>query len=273
MKKVLIGCGIVVLLVLVGLGYVGKQIWPNVQRAQSEWQAAFDELQALDREHPFDAAQQLQLDAARFEQMLDVRIALAEDFKRFNAEMEAIGEAHEQDEGPGLIDTFKRYIDHVAPLLSDFAARLREVAMGPDEFAWHTRLLWGALARVDNGLGGPGTEVLRDEYSHFEKRYDTLRRDQEGLLPLRDLTAKLPLEALVTAGQVLAKDPARVKRAVAFTDFDHVYMQPLESLEDVERTEAPPPAETPAPEPAAAPTTAPTTPPPTAPEPAEPAPR
>lgn len=253
MKKVFIGCGIVVLIGLLGVGYLAFEVWPNVSKVHREWTAAIEQLNALDTQYPFEPRSQAQLDPARFELMLDVRIQLAEYFTAFAAQLDAMQKAQSEDDGPSWIGSLKQFFDQLAPVLTEFATRLKGAGMSPREFAWHTRVLWAVLARVDENLAGPELDELRSRYQKFQERYEAMRRDQPGLVPLKDLLADLPPDALRSAEQVLAKDLGKVNRALAVTDVDHLYMQPVQRIEDIERIEplepvapettAPPPAE------------------------------
>jgi hypothetical protein len=238
MKKVFIGCGIAVLLGLLGLGYVLYQLWPNVTKVHREWTAAIEQLNALDAQYPFDAKQQAQLDPARFELMLDVRIELADYFTTFAAQMDAMEKSQAERGGPGWIGSLQQFFDQLAPVLTEFASRLKAAGMSPREFAWHTRVMWAVLKRVDDNLAGPELEELRGRYEKFSERYEAMRREQPELVSLDEyLLANLPPAALKSAEQLMAKDLGRVNRALAVTDVDHLYMQPVQRIEDVERIE------------------------------------
>ena len=249
MKKVFIGCGIVVLIGLLAVGYLTYAVWPNATKFVQQWIAASDELNALDREYPFDARAQTGLDPARFEQMLDVRVQLADYFATVTAQMEAM----KQQDGPGLIGQFQQVFDQFAPVLTEIAARLREVKMSPQEFAFHTRVMWGVLARVDSNLTGENLKELRGRYTKFKEDYEKLQGEERNhLANLDELLAVLPPEALKTAEEIMARDPARISLALTMTEIDHLYMQP-QRIQDM-HGEAPAPAEpVPSPEPAPAP--------------------
>jgi len=234
MKKVLIGCGVAVLLGLLGLGYLAYSVWPNAKHMYEEWTAAIDELNALDEQYPFDPKVQTQLDAARFELMLDTRVTLADYFATWNAQMEAMKKAQDEDGGPGWIGSIQQVFDQLAPMLTEVANRLKEARMSPQEFAFHTRVMWAVLARVDEGLAGKELESLRGRYTKFEQHYEAMRRDQKRLAPLKDLLAGLPAEVLKSAEQIMARDLTQVSRALAVIDVDHLYLQPIERIEDVE---------------------------------------
>ncbi|HVQ24851.1 MAG TPA: hypothetical protein VMV01_06730 [Planctomycetota bacterium] len=227
MKKVFIGCGIVVFIALLAGGYLVWGVWPSMSRLVEQWMAAADELDALDREYPFDPHAQEQLDPARFEQMLDVRVELADYFATFTAQMEAMKQEHEGQDAPGVIGQLRQVFDQIAPVLTEVAARLREAKMSPQEFSFHTRVMWGVLARVDSNLAGNELDALRGRYSKFKADYDTLQRDERNHFEKLDLLlASLPPEALKTAEQIMARDPARISRALSMTDIDPLYMQP-----------------------------------------------
>ena len=280
MKKVLIGCGVVVLLGLLFFGYVAYRLWPNVTNMQEQWAAAGDELTALERDYPFDVQAQQDLDPARFGRMLDVRVELADYFTGVGERMEAMEQAHGADDGPGWIGTLQGFFDQIAPVLTEVTTRLRSAEMSPQEFAFHNRVMWAVLARVDDNLAGEELEELRGRYKRFEELYETMRKDQPQLLALKDLLAGLPPAAVKSAEQLMAADLTRVSRAIAVTDVDHLYLQP-QRFKEVEPVEALPPptrASSP-PDPAAAPAVppageaVPTPPVEPAPAPVEPAPR
>jgi len=227
MKKVFIGCGIVVLIALLAGGYLTYAVWPNASKFVQQLIAASDELNALDREYPFDPHVQTGLDPARFEQMLDVRVELADYFATFTAQMEATKQQQEAEGGPGFIGQLQQVFDQLAPVLSEVVARLREAQMSPQEFAFHTRVMWGVLARVDSNLTGENLKELRGRYTKFKEDYETLQRDEHNRLEKLDsLLATLPPEALKTAEEIMARDPARISHALAMTEIDHLYMQP-----------------------------------------------
>lgn len=288
MKQVLIGCGVVVLLGLLFFGYVAYRLWPNLTNMQGQWAAAGDELTALERDYPFDAQAQQELDPARFDRMLDVRVELADFFTGVGARMEAMEQAQEADDGPGWIVTWQGILDQIAPVLTEVTTRLRSAQMSPQEFAFHNRVMWAVLARVDDNLAGEELEELRGRYTSFEELYEAMRKDQPQLLALKDLLAGLPPAAIKSAEQLMAADIPRVSRAIAVTDVDHLYLQP-QRFKEVQPVEALPPptrpvtpyepASRPAPDPASDPAAgpagpaAPAAPVKPAPTPVEPAPR
>jgi hypothetical protein len=239
MKKVFIGCGVVVLLGLIAIGYLAYRIAPDIQRLNKEWQAAIAVLESLDERFPFDPKAQTELDVARFDQMLDVRLGLGEYLKGLEQQVEELEQAEAEDRGPGFVGTIKEVIGQLSPVLTQFATRLEAASMSWQEFAWHTRVLWGALARIDAGLGNPELDALRGEYKKFDAHYEAVRREQGELPPLKDLLADLPPEALVAAEQVLVRDVGRVHRALVLTEVDHLYMQPIEGLEQIEKGKLP----------------------------------
>ena len=276
MKKVLIGCGVVVLLALLFFGYLAYRLWPNVMNMQEQWAAASAELTALDRDYPFDVQAQQDLDPQRFGRMLDVRVELADYFTGVGERWTAMEQAHEAEDGPGFIDELKGVIDQIAPVLTEVTTRLRAAEMSPQEFGFHNRVLWAVLARVDDNLAGEELEELRGRYTRFEEVYEAMRKEQPQLMALKDLLAGLPPAAVKSAEQLMAADLPRVSRAIAVTDVDHLYLQP-QRFKEVEPVEALPPptrASSPpeaAPDPAAAPPGAPE--PAPSPAPVEPAPR
>ncbi|MHC5210347.1 MAG: hypothetical protein ACYTG2_06490 [Planctomycetota bacterium] len=233
MRKVLIGCGVLVLLAMGFIGYVGYHLWPSVSGWHEAWIEAVGELDALDAQHPFDPEAQAELDVERFDLMLDVRVQLAEYFTEFHESLRDIEERDNQEDEPGWLELSSSLFEIMSPMLHEFAMRLGNAGMGPTEFSWHTRVLWAALARVDAGVAGPELESLRGEYSRFREGYERQARQQAEMISLEDLVRSVPPEMLVQAAEVLARDPARVKGGLTITDFDYLYLQQPKNIEDL----------------------------------------
>jgi hypothetical protein len=233
MRKVLIGCGVLVLLALGFAGYVGYRLWPSVTALHQAWSDAMAELDALDERHPFDPAAQSELDAGRFDLMLDVRVHLADYFAEVDASLDDIKRKGEAEDGPGAIAQSSRMIEVMTPTVHEFAVRLEDARMGPTEFSRHTRVLWAALSRVDAGVAGPELEPLRGEFGRFRELYDQQARRQEQMRPLDEIVRSVPADQLVQAAEVLARDPERVQRGLAFTEFDFLYLQHPGSVDEL----------------------------------------
>jgi hypothetical protein len=231
MRKVLIGCGVLVLLAMGFIGYAGYRLGPSVSGWHKAWVEAVGELNTLDTLHPFDSAGRTQLDAERFEIMLDVRVRLADYFASVNESLRGIETDGKQDDGPGWFELSSSLLETLTPMLHEFAVRLENAGMGPTEFSWHTRVLWAALARVDAGVAGPELEPLRGEYARFRENYEKQAHHQDGMLPLDELVRGVPPELLVQAAAVMARDPALVRRGLAVTDFDYIYLQQPKRIE------------------------------------------
>jgi len=242
MKKLFIGCGIVVLLIVAALGYVTWQVYPQVREWQSQWEGAFTQLQALEQKYPFDAQAQAAapLDAPRFAASLDLRADLADNLTHAYDKLETIAGKDEQGEQLGFVDMIREMFRTAAPLMPDFQAQLSKQQMSWPEFAFYTRLLWACLYRVDAGVGPPELESLRGSYDKLNQNYDRLRQEHAGqkLPPLADVIGKFPPQLLNEASALLAQNLQRVELGLAVTAVDHFYMQPITRLEDLQGLQA-----------------------------------
>ncbi len=243
MKKLFIGCGIVVLLIVAVLGYITYQVYPQVKEWQSQWETAFTQLQALEREHPFDAQAQLAapLDARRFEASLALRADLADRLTRVGETFKTVVGKDSEGESLGVVDLLREMFRTATPLLPDFQARLAEQQMSWPEFAFYTRLLWACLYRVDAGVGPPELASLRGAYEKLNQNYETLRADNNGgkdLPPLEDVIGKFPPSLLNEASALLARELPLVEKGLQVTAVDHFYMQPIARLEDLQGLQA-----------------------------------
>jgi hypothetical protein len=237
MKKLFIGCGIVLLLLLCGVGYIVYQILPDVRDLQARMEAAAALLASLETSHPFDPLAQTQLDAPRFALALDVRAGLADDFAAMEDERQELMKRHDRDEDFGALDVVKGMVRTMAPMMERFASRLQQAQMSWPEFSWHTRLMWDCLLRLDAGVGPAELEPLRGAYADFLASYDRARKDLdlEGELPpLPDLIGTFPTPLLNEASALLAQDLDRVQRGLRVRDFDHFFMQPKGKPEEMQ---------------------------------------
>jgi hypothetical protein len=181
MKKLFIGCGIIVVLILGGVGFILYQVWPQMRDLQTQWTVAFERIESVDREYPFDPLAQTELDAPRFAQSLDVRAAIADKLIAAGKRIDELAKQHHNDEGVGVFDMLRGFFQTTTTILPDFAAHLEEARMSWREFAWHTRLLWACLYRVDAGVGPPELEPLRGSYERLKENYARAQRESKEL--------------------------------------------------------------------------------------------
>jgi hypothetical protein len=260
MKKIFIGCGIVVLLLLGGVAFLTWRFWGDFTEMRVQATQAVERLNAIAAAQPFDPSAQAGLDTERFAQALDVRALLAADLVQIGTDMEEMQRKEEAGETDiGFFELWSQMFKAVTGLMPNFAARLEETQMSWPEFAWHTRVMWSVLYRVDIGVGEPDLEPLRDRYTDFKAKYDELRRQQEGLPELRDLLGEFPPAVLSSAAAIMAKDTQRVERGLRVPEVEHLYMMPVTTTDELKYVEMPADTEAriksaqPAPEPEPAP--------------------
>ncbi len=263
MKKLFIGCGIVVLLLLGAAGFLVWRFWPEIRSMHEQAEASIARLNELEVAHPFDPAAQAHLDTVRFARALDLRVDLCDDLVRMGEEMDELKRKVDSGESDlGVFEVVSLQLRALADVLPHFAGRLAAAEMSWPEFAWHTRVLWATLYRVSLGVGSPSLEPLRDDYARFKDAYERAARESEGLPPLRDLIGQFPPAVLSEAETVMLTDLGRVRAGLRVLDLEHVFMLPVTDPDDLQyvtvpeeterriRAEPSPPVE---PEPASAP--------------------
>lgn len=257
MKKLLIGCGVLVALLLCGVGFLAWRFWGDIRTLQQQAEASITRLNDLQAAHPFDPAAQAHLDTARFARALDLRAQLSDDLVRLGDEMEDLQRKEDAGESDlGVLEVVSRTLKAVSGVLPGFADRLTAAEMSWPEFAWHTRVLWATLYRVSLGLGSPALEPLRDSWSELEAIYAQMAKDQKGLPPLRDLVGEFPPTILAEAEAVMATDLSRVRSGLRVLEIEHLYMMPVSKADDLQYVSVPEEgadAPLPSPEPAAEP--------------------
>lgn len=214
MKKLLIGCGCLVLLLLGAGGWFVWQFVPAVTAIQDSMVSATTQLNELDQQHPFDEEAQVELDTQRFAQALDIRVGLKDDFARWEADLESIDD---EDVGFGnFIETMTGAMTRFADMFELLPNALEGQGMGPTEFIFHSRVLWAALDSIGAGAGGPELDGLRGEYDTMVGAYGQIRQQNPELPPtFGELVGEVPPALVISARQVLAADALRVEAALA----------------------------------------------------------
>lgn len=155
-KIVGIGCGILLLVLLVGSLVVYKacgstigELWGTGRKAAQHQK----QLEKLDRDFPFEAPsgdQAVRLDEGRLTAYLAIRKAAFDSFKSRTGELEALGKEMEakkaRNEQPSMVEV-KKIMTLAAGLVNDtrgaYVAGLTEHGMSPTEFRAITTTLYG----------------------------------------------------------------------------------------------------------------------------------
>jgi len=248
MKKLFIGCGIAVLLLLAGLGFLVWNFWGPIQAMRTKAEASLVALNDLQSSYPFDPQGLGHLDGERFARALDVRAALVGDFRTIEGELTELSRKADAGEADvGLLDFLGHMLGAIADVLPAFSRRLEAAQMGWNEFAWHSRVLWAVLYRVDVGAGDAALEPLRGSYTRLRESYEELRKGQKGLRDLRDVIGEFPPAIVSEAEALVGKDLERVRAGLGLPEIEHLFLTPVARLEDLQLAPAmpqpgPPPA-------------------------------
>lgn len=202
MKKLFLGCGCLVLLLLGGLGFLAYKIAPTMMESLANIEATNERFAELDRLHPFRATDSDGLAVDRFEAALAARVELRE---AHDAWIERIAASAQE----GVFDLMRNIVD-LAPLVEDIPDAIASRGLGPTEFATHVRVQWVALASIDSGVPGPDFGALRGRWSELRGRYQQMQRQHPALPRLDDLLGSFPPEVIDAARLSMARDPQRV---------------------------------------------------------------
>ncbi|MGQ0554299.1 MAG: hypothetical protein ACT4PU_13910 [Planctomycetota bacterium] len=234
MRKLFIGCGVIVLLALAGFGYVAYRAYPHVVKMQEQWTAGFEALTALESRFPFEQDAQTQLDTRRFVAMLDLRVGLTEYLAGIDRAASALHEPDAAGEEPGMFEMWGQLVDLMSPSLKEFATRLEAAEMSWSEFAWHTRVMWSALKSVEGGADEPALAALAaDSYTRFKESYERSARDLKDLKTLDVLLDDIPPTVKADARAMMAADVERMRAALQIVAIDYIYMDPKYRIEDL----------------------------------------
>lgn len=234
MKKLFIGCGILVLLFVGVLGYGAYQLYPDYEVLQERWTMAIGQFEQLERTYPFEAEAQSQLDSPRFADVLDMRVEMAEYLRETVRSLDAAFGEDETGEDLGMIESFRMLLRATREPPIVFADHLATAAMGPTEFSWYTRVLWACLRRVDQGAGEAELGDLRGTFEDFETFYAGQRQQNNELPPLNEVIGSIPAAVVAQASIVLASDVERVRDGLSSLEFDYLYLLlPIQEMKEL----------------------------------------
>ncbi|MFC1736771.1 hypothetical protein ACFL1X_11690 [Candidatus Hydrogenedentota bacterium] len=180
MKKFLIGCGVILLVLLVIVGLVSWKLYQLATETLQEAAEIAKEGQTLDKDFPFTPEQGQLLTAERLDAWLETRNKLAIRFSQVEDSL--------KDGGIGVILKFREELFEV---VSEHIAALRTVSMSVDEYMWITAQVLGALNSGD-GRSKP-------EMKELVKAVDDLEKNQQRGLQTQNIRL---MAAPVTAEQI-----------------------------------------------------------------------
>ncbi|MBM3985854.1 MAG: hypothetical protein FJ296_09240, partial [Planctomycetes bacterium] len=240
MKKLFIGCGILVLLLLAGAGLLVWSFWGDIRQLQVQAEQSFVRLDEMRTRFPFDGEHIEHLDGERFARALELRATLEADFRAIEEriiELDRKSEAGE--EGAGFFDVLRSTVAEISAVLPNLARRLDEAQMSWPELSWHSRVLWSVLHRIDVGAAEAELAPLKGTWDKYSALYEQLAREQRGMLPLRDMIGDFPPAVVAEASALVARDIGRVRAGLGLPELEHFFLTPVEHLEDLQFAKAP----------------------------------
>lgn len=160
MKKILIGCGVIILLGIIGLAVtcyglyrVGKSMIDSATEIQAKYQA-------VDAKYSFSAPADGALTEAQIDKWIEIRKAVAAPSSEFRGLMS--GKA----EGFGAV---KKMFSLMKQLATDHAAALDTNQMSSGEYVWITEQVLGVITS-DEGKKNEKIKALADEIDRIERQ-------------------------------------------------------------------------------------------------------
>ncbi len=180
MKKILIGCGILVLLVLVAFGVMAFVFADDFKAMGQEMISSATTMVELEDQHPFtEPASADEFNSDRFLTSLSVRSEIM-------SNMAVLGERFErlESEELGFFDKIKEGMaaasDASTGLYKGVGDALSDNGMAPSEFVYHTKVLWASLKSIDAGLGDTSLEAYRNVFTKANTETATQLKFQPG---------------------------------------------------------------------------------------------
>ena len=223
-KALFIGCGVILLIIVGGLGFLGWTFYGPIKAIYDQWEVDQPRFAALEDRFPFDVEAQTQLHIDRFTTHLDLRVSLVNYARALELEIDGAL----NDDSIGFIDQLRAPFERIQGLTSQVATQFEEAGMSLSEFAYYSRVLWATLRNLDEGSGGSALVPLRGRYSQLRHAYEEATREQPDVPTLDEIIgteSSFPPDVLDTAVALLAQDTNRVLEGVEFLQAEPVLMQ------------------------------------------------
>lgn len=148
MKKFLIGCGVVALLVIVL--FVGVLIFAamKLKQTMNEYESAASEIHQVQLDFPFEAPADLRMEPERFEGYLRVRNRTIDRFRQIAFVNEIILATQEQRRADVSVGEVFGLAGQLPPAIEDVAVILREEEMSPLEFNYYSETTLVTIKRA-----------------------------------------------------------------------------------------------------------------------------
>ena len=212
MKKVLIGCGVlfVILAALVaGGGYFAVQTFKQVG---SEMKVAGDDLQATNRDFPFAAPADGKLSEKQLLTWLKIR-----------EEDSALGKQRQETMKAGRFRAMRKMVNIMPDMIKEYVKNLRAEKMSAAEYAWITGQIMGALksraAAKDPKTAELAALIEQPDFSNQARRPGGFRWVQNN----RPEYAPLAVEDAQPVLDLLKKHEAQFRK-VAHANFGDAFL-------------------------------------------------
>ncbi len=166
MKKVLMGCGITSLIILIIVVYGGYRLYRFAQDIGLQVKSVNERYETLDVQIPFTEPDDGLILPNRFDLWIQLRMGLSE---QINGMVDSIGGFS--------IDTIFQIREQTFEMADLFAASLETVSMSPSEYLWITRQVVGVLNSGD-ALANP---QMSEMIQAFQDLGEDNRDRREGM--------------------------------------------------------------------------------------------
>ena len=168
MKKILIGCGVIFVIVLLALAVV---VWSAIKMGKqvgSQMQSVQQKVTALNGKYPFKPAEGQLVEPTRLDTWLQVEQAIRGQVETLGQTMDQWGKTVEEGKKPSMVATFKMAKDHMSNMLTGvnaLADSLDAAKMSLAEYSWTGQQVLSAL----RSQAIQQQDALKDLVSSFDK--------------------------------------------------------------------------------------------------------
>lgn len=184
MKKLLIGCGVIALLLVGGVSFVAWKLWPAAQEFMQSLEVVVDSMEELNDDYPYDPELRTDFDVERFADALVLRGALRGEFSDLANQVQAL----ENDEELSFIERTAKGLRLIRTPFTAATTLLTDARMGPAEFVHHMLTYWSAARSAHDGLGDQvALAGVRARYEALADFHEQARQENPELPRLTKL--------------------------------------------------------------------------------------
>jgi hypothetical protein len=144
-KKLLIGCGLITLFLIIVVSGLAIYITMKVKDVQHSWKVALEKIDVLEDKYPFALPDEGAIDLEKFEEYLVIRNSISTEFSA-NPTINKLTNSSAKVEDIGFFEIAGLATSFAPTIIEEFADLLDDSQMPPSEYAFYVRVAYSTVS-------------------------------------------------------------------------------------------------------------------------------